>query len=268
MESILAPTKDLIRFLKISDNTVDLSSMKFLYPIQILPLAAMISEKNLDFIPPGNSECASYLSHFNFPNGSMEFESSQKFIPIYKFSAAKASEKSTTDKSNILKNLLDICLSKLGSPEGLVNALTLAVDEIISNIEDHSDAKYGWINAQYYPTKNYLDMCIVDTGITINGKYKKAGMLFENDSEALKKALEGKSSKPETIRGSGLPTFTKMITKGLNGEIVIISGGAIVYADKNNDPLVQKLSVRWDGTIVALRIPKNLATIDYTNFIE
>jgi len=268
MESIIQPTKNLIQFLKISDNKVDLSSMRFLHPIQILPLAAMISEKSLDYIPPRNSECASYLGKFNFPDGLTEFVLSPRFIPIYKFSAAKSDEKSTSDKSNILKNLLDICLIKLGSPEGLVNALGLAVDEIISNIEDHSDAKYGWINAQYYPNLKYLDMCIVDTGITINGKYKKVGMIFENDSEALKKALEGESSKPEKIRGSGLPTFTKMITKGLKGEIVIISGGAIVYASENKDPVVQKLSVRWDGTIVSLRIPKNNAAVDYTDFIE
>ena len=228
----------------------------------------MISKKSISYTPPSNSECSGYLKNFNFPNGLTEFKPSQKFIPIYKFSAAKADEKSTSDKSNILKNLLDICLIKLGSPDGLINALGLAIDEIISNIEDHSGAKFGWINAQYYPNLKYLDMCIVDTGITINGKYKKVGMIFENDSDALKKALEGESSKPEKIRGSGLPTFTKMITKGLEGEMVIISGNAIVYANKNSDPIVQKLSVRWGGTIVALRIPKNNAAVDYTEFIE
>lgn len=268
MESMIKPTKDLIRFLKITDNTVDLSSMDFLYPIQILPLAAMISERSLKYVPPSNQDCTTYLRRFNFPDGLTEFIASEKFIPIYKFSASKTNTQSSEDKSGILDNLLKICLMKLGSPRGLVNALSLAIDEIISNIEDHSAAKYGWINAQYYPTKKYLDMCIVDTGITIKGKYDRVGMLFENDLEALKKALEGESSKPEKIRGSGLPTFTKMITRGLQGEMVIISGSAIVYADKNHDPIIQKLSVRWDGTIVALRIPKNLASIDYTDYIE
>lgn len=268
MESILLPTKKLIQLLKISSKTVDLSSMKFGHPIQILPLAAMISEKSLNYILPQSSECAGYMQNFNFPKGLTKFLPSQKFIPIYKFSASKTNEKSIADKSDILKNLLRICLIKLGSPDGLVSALNLAIDEIISNIEDHSDSKYGWINAQYYPNLKYLDICIVDTGITIKGKYKKAGMIFENDLEALKKALEGESSKPEKIRGSGLPTFTKMITKGLKGEIVIISGDAIVYASKAKDPVVQKLSIRWGGTIVAMRIPKNLSRVDYTNFIE
>jgi anti-sigma regulatory factor (Ser/Thr protein kinase) len=268
MESIIKPTKDLIRFLKITDNTVDLSSMNFLYPIQILPLAAMISGKSLKFINPSNQDCTTYLKRFNFPDGLTEFITSEKFIPIYKFSASKTNTRSSEDKSGILDNLLKICLAKLGSPEGLVNALSLAIDEIISNIEDHSGAKFGWINAQYYPTKKYLDMCIVDTGITIKGKYDKVGMLFENDMEALKKALEGESSKPEKVRGSGLPTFTKIIAKGLQGEMVIISGNAIVYASKEHNPIVQKLSVRWNGTIVALRIPKNLAPIDYADYIE
>jgi hypothetical protein len=59
-----------------------------------------------------------------------------------------------------------------------------------------------------------------------------------------------------------------MITKGLQGEIIIISGGAIVYANKDSDPVVQKLTVRWNGTIVALRIPKDSSSIDYTKFID
>jgi anti-sigma regulatory factor (Ser/Thr protein kinase) len=198
----------------------------------------------------------------------MKINPSPKYIPIYKFSASKADERTITDKSDILNNLIDICLKKIGSPHGSIDALNISVSEIISNIEDHSDAKYGWINAQYYPNKKYLDICIVDQGITINGKYKKVDKGYENDREALKCALQGESAKPEKIRGSGLPTFTNMVTQGFKGEMVIISGEAIVYASAKETPLVRKLSVRWDGTIVAFRIPVNSQPIDYALYID
>ena len=268
METLLKPTKKLIETLKKSNNQIDLSLVDFSFPIMILPLAALISEKSLSHTLPKNQQCADYLKYFNFPNGFTEFVSSTKYIPIYKFSASKADAKSISDKSEILKNLISICLEKLGTPKGSVDALNISVDEIISNIEDHSEAKYGWINAQYYPTKEYLDICILDRGITINGKYKKVGKDFGDDREALKCALYGESAKPEKLRGSGLRTFTKMVTQGFKGEMIIISGDAIVYANEKSDSLIQKLSLRWDGTIVALRIPKNSKPINYALYID
>lgn len=268
MESILRPTKDLIGALRSAEDSVDLSCIDFTYPIMILPIAALVSEKSIDFTLPKNKNCAEYMKYFNFPNGSTEFKLSSKYIPICKFFATKNDQVALAKKSKILKNLIGICLDKLGSPGGSVNALTLSIYEIISNIEDHSAAKYGWINAQYYPKKKYLDVCIADRGITINGRYKEAGKYLKNDQEALKSALSGESVKPEIIRGSGLPTFIKMITGGFKGEIVIISGDAIAYANKDKSPVIKKLTVRWDGTVVAFRVPKNMKRIDYAQYID
>lgn len=269
MENILIPTKKLIQILKTQKDIINLSNISFSQPIITLPLAALISESELNFIKPVDSNCFNYLKYFNFPDGLTEFKKlSSGYIPIYKFSASKADQKSLKDKSEILENLINICLSKIGSPKGAVSALNIAVDEIISNIEDHSDAQFGWINAQYYPSKKYLDICILDRGITIADRYKKSGKIVGNDLEALKNALEGKSSKPEKIRGSGLPTFTKLITQGFDGEIVIISGNAIVYASKKSQPIVKNLSVKWSGVIVAFRVPKNLKPINYALYID
>ncbi|TSC93346.1 MAG: hypothetical protein CEN89_129 [Candidatus Berkelbacteria bacterium Licking1014_7] len=269
MESIIKPTKRLIGLLKNTNDLVDLSNFHFIYPIELLPMASLISEKSLEYIKPVDKNCQGYMKYFDFPNGLTRFSpKSHRFIQIYKFSASKADKRSLLDKSEILKNLIEICLSNIGSPRGAVSALNLAVDEIISNVEDHSEAKYGWINTQYYPKKDFLDMCILDRGITIAGKYKKVGKGFGSDLEALKNALEGESSKPEKIRGSGLPTFTNLITQAFDGEMIIISGNAIVYANKKSGPIVNKISVKWDGTIVAFRIPKNLESIDYTQYID
>lgn len=274
MDSLITPAKNLIKILRNVDNCVDLSKKQFLSPLELLPISSLISEKCLDYILPENEKCSGYLEYFNFPQGLSSFKTLfQSYIPIYKFSASKSgqisfTDKSETDKSEILDNLVNICVRKIGSPKGAVNALNLAIEEIIANIADHSDATYGWINAQYYPTQKYLDLCILDRGITIYGRYKQAKKEIKNDLEALKNALEGKSSKPEMIRGSGLPTFIRLITGAFKGEIIIISGNAIAHASKSRMPRVQQLTVRWDGTVVALRIPRNEQPIDYTKFID
>ena len=163
--------------LKSAVDIVDLSDAKFMHPIELLPVSALISEGSKKYIKPKDEVCKSYLNYFNFPSGLTKPKlPSSKYIPIYKFSASKKDDKSLRDKSTILESLIAICLSKLGSPEGSVSALNLAIDEIISNIEDHSEAEFGWINAQFYPAKEYLDVCMLDSGITIAGKYKKVGI--------------------------------------------------------------------------------------------
>lgn len=269
METLIEPTKNLIKLLCNIDNVVDLSETKFLHPIELLPIAALISENSVKYIKPDDKDYQSYLNYFNFPNGlTKPSPNLSKYIPIYKFSASKKDDKSLHDKSTILECLISICLSKLGSPAGSVSALNLTIDEIISNIEDHSEAEFGWINAQFYPQKEYLDVCILDRGITMLGKYKKVGITYKDDLEALKNAIEGKSTKPEKTRGSGLRTFVNMINNGFGGEIVIISGNAISYASKTRKPIVQKISIYWKGTIVAFRIPKTLDPIDYVQFID
>ena len=172
MESIIKPTKNLISLLKKVDDSIDLSDSHFLFPVELLPIAALISEKSLKYIKPTDNKCLGYLDYFKFPDGYTKYETlSSKYIPIYKFSASKNDEKTLLDKSGIIDNLIKICIQKIGSAAGAINALSLAIEEIIDNIEQHSEAKYGWINAQYYSTKGYLDICILDRGITLLGNY-------------------------------------------------------------------------------------------------
>lgn len=270
MESLLGPTKNLIKILKNEGNIVDLSGVNFWQPIITLPLASLISEEKHDYIKPKKEKCLEYLDYFNFPNGSTRYETlSSKYIPIYKFSASKKDTKTLLDKSGIIDNLIKICIKKIGSPQGAINALGLAIEEIIDNIEEHSEAKYGWINAQHYPTKKYLDICILDRGITLLGNYQKNGISISDDAEALKNALEGLSTKlSENMRGSGLRTFTSMIREAFEGEMVMISGSAISYTDKTHEPVVKRLSISWPGTIVAIRIPERSEPIDYSRYIE
>ena len=50
MESILQPTKNLIKLLKSAVDIVDLSDAKFMHPIELLPVSALISEGSKKYI--------------------------------------------------------------------------------------------------------------------------------------------------------------------------------------------------------------------------
>jgi anti-sigma regulatory factor (Ser/Thr protein kinase) len=268
MESLLISTKKLIEILK-NHDTIDLSNLNFLQPIITLPLASLISEEKRSYKEPRKDDCRGYLDYFNFPDGYTKFKTlSPKYIPIYKFPVSK-NNMDLIDKSGIIENLLRICVEKIGSPMGAVDTLGIVMEEIIDNIEEHSQAKYGWINAQYYPTKEYLDICILDRGLTLLKNYQNNGISISDDAEALKNALQGLSTKQtENMRGSGLRTFTRMVREALGGEMIIISGTAIAYANKDQVPDIQSLSVNWPGTIVAFRIPKRSEPVDYTKYID
>ncbi|MFH1453962.1 MAG: DUF6398 domain-containing protein, partial [Armatimonadota bacterium] len=100
---------------------------------------------------------------------------------------------------------------------------------------------------------NSQSLHISDNGITIKGSYDKKGLIVKNDSEAIRLALNGKSTKGEE-RGYGLRTTRNLITESpLNGEFLILSGQSGYYKGKNNE-LLFDLSCRWEGTIILLRV--------------
>ena len=59
----------------------------------------------------------------------------------------------------------------LGSISGAQNAVHYPITEIVTNIFDHSQQDQGFIFGQFYPKKNYLDICIVDCGRGLSKAY-------------------------------------------------------------------------------------------------
>ena len=53
-----------------------------------------------------------------------------------------------------------------------------------------------------------------------------------------------------------------MIEEGLKGKFVLVSGNAMLF----NDELVE-FPVKWQGTILALRIPQNIENFSYANYL-
>lgn len=195
----------------------------------------------------------------------------KRYIPMIKFPALKCKD---TIKNNILSAIGKILKIQLNIKGEIYSALDYMLTELIDNITEHSESEHGYIFAQYYPKDKYIDICIIDTGITILGSYVKIGREdIGTDVDAIKNASIGVSTKnlPEAEnRGYGIVTSKKMLTEGLGGQFFVFSGGAFYRKDSENDSIVGlPANIKWDGTVVLLRIPySENSDFKYTNFLE
>ncbi len=72
-------------------------------------------------------------------------------------------------------------------------------------------------------------------------------------------ANDGYSTKDSPERGYGLNTSRRLLTKGMGGDFFMLSGSAFYRLSKDRDEVVElPKTIRWDGTIVLMRIPVTL----------
>ncbi|MCH8317569.1 MAG: hypothetical protein IIA88_03595 [Bacteroidetes bacterium] len=102
------------------------------------------------------------------------------------------------------------------------------------------------------PTINIGDQLakLIETIKEVNG-YDGKDIIFD---------FNNKERKEE--RGYGIRTSRRMIVDGLKGQFILISGKAMLFNDK-----LTELPVRWNGTILTLRISSNVETFNYINYV-
>lgn len=199
----------------------------------------------------------------------MEGYSRKTYIPIVNFPACSKND----EKEAISSVVENIIIRQLSIPPNVAQGLKYMVEETIDNITEHSESDRGFIYAQAYPNKGYLDMCLADRGVTLLGSYQKlSDNEIETDLEAIKAANRGISSKnlPKAEnRGYGIYTSKRMLVDGLGGQYLMISGSNFYLKQPAFDRLYSMPEgIRWNGTIVALRIPYNVSHFNYINYIE
>ena len=155
----------------------------------------------------------------------------------------------------------------------MATGLKYMVEEALDNITEHSESDRGYIFAQAYPYKGYLDICIADRGVTLLGSYKKLpDNEIESDNEAIKAANRGISSKnlPDAEnRGYGIQTSKRMLVEGLGGQYLMISGSCLYVKSAGLDNVYNMPNgLRWNGTLVALRIPYDISNFNYVKYVE
>lgn len=200
----------------------------------------------------------------------MEAYTRKTYIPVINFPATDNQE---DEKNNILSTIESIISRQLNLTSNIIIGLKYMLGEMIDNITEHSYSERGYIFAQAYPTKRYLDICIADNGITLLGSYQRSNdKEIASDLEAMQAANRGISTKnlPNAEnRGYGIITSRKMLVDGLNGQYIMISGNAIYVRDKNLDQFIALPDkIYWKGTIIALRIPYINREFQYINYIE
>lgn len=133
------------------------------------------------------------------------------------------------------------------------NVLGQLMAEIGDNIKQHSQAKRAVMDFSLR-SDEIADMAISDSGIGIGGSFRNAGIDVD-DKTALKKALEGTSTKKEGSRGWGLRT-TVALVKELKGSLQINSGNASVVVE--GEEVVEMPITKRKGTTVILALPRKL----------
>ena len=260
--------------------TIDFSRTEFISPMFALSLIIYLSQcrRNVTF-----SNVPDYIKLIGLNSGGikpdlmrqteflaiLEKYALKTYIPIIDFSADRNSDAKEAI-SSIVENLI---IRQLNIQPNDANGLKYMIDETLDNITEHSESDRGYIFAQAYPRKGFLDVCIADRGVTLLGSYQKLpGNEIASDSEAIKAANRGLSSKnlPDAEnRGFGIKTSKQMLIKGLGGQYLMMSGSSLYVKSPNFDSFyIMPSGLRWNGTIVALRVPYNVPLFNYINYIE
>lgn len=260
--------------------TLDFSDVKFIAPLYVLPLVVFLNSCNKNITIVNMNE---YLQTIGFAKGMcpdkmrksefiaiMEKYSQKTYIPIVSFPATKDSD---DEKDAILSTVESIIMRQLNLDSNISTGLKYMLGESIDNIIQHAQSERGYIFAQSYPNKKFLDICIADSGITLLGSYQTLpDNEIESDLEAIQAANRGISTKnlPNAEnRGYGIITSKKMLIDGLDGSFIMMSGNALhLYNSEHQKFIETPSSIRWDGTIIALRMPYLNKDFHYINYIE
>lgn len=279
----LRPVVEIMNQVESSEDesiTIDFSDTQFISPVFALSLIVYLSGCNREITFQNIPE---YLNVIGLSKGgirpdqmrhteflaAMEKYSSKSFIPIISFAAGQHMD----EKEAISTVVENIIIRQLNLLHNVATGFKYMVEEVLDNITEHSESDRGYIFAQAYPKKGYLDICLADRGITLLGSYRKlAGNEIATDLEAIKAANRGISSKnlPDAEnRGYGIQTSKRMLVEGLGGQYLMISGSSLYLKTQTHDNVYSMPSgLRWNGTLVALRIPYDSTMFNYVNYIE
>ncbi len=239
---------------------IDLSAEIFFTPTTLLPLAVYINKHKKKITPPTNSNVKNYLELITGqrPPGILY---KQTYSPLVKLPAKPQ------EFNSIYSTILKICKQgeKLGGP----NTFQYLLDELTTNIYEHSGFNYSYVMLQRYPKGKFVEIVFVDDGKTIPGSYESAGVNCDEDYEYLKKALLGESTKKEKNRGFGLGTSVKLVCEQILGQIFLISRNGAFLAEKNNKKFFKVPNeYSYSGTLITIRIPYPAKNVPNGEFYE
>ena len=236
---------------KKSSSSFDMSSENFLAPTTIVPLLWFAENNNVKTIltHPGTNEFVKRILN------KRETSTTKPFVNIPE----------TIDE--FLKNEVAIKISdNIDEIYGGKYTIRCICEELIGNIYNHTPIDQGYSFAQEYVQMPYLDICVIDDGLSIPRNFEKHGIKFIDDCDAISKAVSGKSTAkneyddPRYSRGHGLWTVIKLVIEGNGGEVLIVSrqGCLHILNEDNYNYYLLDNSNLFKGTLISLRLTKNM----------
>ncbi len=144
--------------------------------------------------------------------------------------------------------------------------LQYPISEMMDNVISHANSDVGgFVTAQYYPTKNKVQVVIIDKGVgflkTLENKYP-----LRTEKEAILKAMEKEISGSNVFEpynnvpkhaGLGL-FFLSRIIQETNGLLMIVSNNTMYRSNTNSFKVLETI---FQGTLIAFEIFEN--QLDY-----
>ena len=159
-------------------------------------------------------------------------------------------------------------LNELMIPEENLNIMKFIFYELTVNVYDHSEFNEACISGRF--NNGEYDFIVKDDGISIIDSFRNANYHFENECDALIKAVNGLSTKNDLgyiERGTGLNNTSNIVVNGFEGEILIISGHAALYINKEKI-IAQKIPKEFaNGTTIHIRVDLS-SKIDMYNYLN
>jgi len=246
---------------------LNMGDVDWIYPTTLLPLTGFLlasKGRSLRYTPPSDNNVADYIRLMisSPPRNRLTRKSyvPNNFLP-----------RNQADAGAILNRIMK--LQDDGQGIGGRTAFAYLIGELTANIYEHSRFMNAMVTAQRYEKRGFVEVSFYDDGMTIPGSLRKAGFPYLTDLDAIKDAVNGRSSKEAYERGYGLGTNVRMCTDidGLRGKVLVVSGrGAFEYSLKKSEQCLYNLgesSYSLDGTLISTRIPypsKEVSVYDFT----
>lgn len=268
---------DVVQGLGSDTLLLDYSEARFTHPFLTAGISGLKEAMGLQLLVPSDafkqSHIQEYMNVVTYPDGvkypypypgnthTLKQELiSKTYIPILNFPTDSSTQ--SEEFRDELISAFEALLIEMGHLSGeTLYAVKWLISEGIDNMVEHAQVASGKIFAQAFPTKQYLDLCLLDMGRTLLETYQEddRGRYSDvnDDLKAIKAAANGKSTKDyANSRGYGISDSRGILTTGLGGHFFMMSGNAWFYQNIErawSGPLPRR--AHWPGHYIAVRIP-------------
>ena len=214
-----------------------------------------------------NSGYAAHMGFFqsvyqDFGKKPGEAKGSSTYIPItqLKFEDMKKRE---IDIYNSIENTSETIAQILSrSDKKLKNYLSYSTRELIRNVFEHSESKSFWYAGQYWPSKNIVEVAILDEGIGMKDSFKKNKRLqINSDDEAIKLSIQPGISRSgigkigrEVYDNSGFGLYMISNFCKYGGDLAICSGNKCLLITREG---IKSYETSFKGTAIRIRLNSN-----------